>query len=607
MCGIVAGVSKQNIVPFLVQGLQKLEYRGYDSAGIGFISDQKTNIIRKVGKVSELADACNTTQAMGTIGIGHTRWATHGKVTETNAHPHQSGNIALVHNGIIENYEALKKQLINDGYTFKSQTDTEVIAHLVHQHFAKSNDLFTAILDSVKKLQGAFGMVIMNQENSNELMVARKGSPLVIGISDEGNFIASDPLALLDKTKRFVYLEEDDVAIIHQDDFQIFNLDGNKVDRKEVVLDLDVDEVSKGQYPHFMLKEIFEQNAAIFNTLNARFDGESINIDNICGKLKNSLATIRNIHIIACGTSYNAGLVAKYWLEKYAKVAVSVEVASEYRYRDVVVLDNTLFISISQSGETADTLAALRKAKTLNYQTTLAICNVATSSLVRESDEVILTQAGVEIGVASTKAFTTQLTALLLLTTSIGILNKKLENADLQSIITALNSLVVDVKKSFNTHNQIKEIAKLFVDKTSSIFIGRGELSAIATESALKLKEISYIHAESFAAGELKHGPLALIDDEIPVVAIAPSGDIFDKMLSNIEEVKARGSKLLVVTDRSGFEKLADYSLMLDKLNPITAPIVCAIVLQLLAYEVALARGCDVDKPRNLAKSVTVE
>ena len=606
MCGIVGAVAQRDVAAILVDGLHRLEYRGYDSAGVAVLgADKQMNILRRVGKVKALDDALEAKPLLGGTGIAHTRWATHGEPSEANAHPHRSGKIAVVHNGIIENYEELRAELQARGYVFQSQTDTEVIAHLVEWEFRTSNSLLEAVQKTVKQLRGAYGTVVLNEEEPEHLIVARSGSPLVIGYGIDENFLASDPLALLSVTRRFAYLEEGDVAEITRTSVDIYDRDGNKVEREIHEGNFEQDAADKGQYHHYMQKEIFEQPVAIMNTLDGRIKEGKVNLEAIAPNAAEILSKVEHIQIVACGTSYNAGMVARYWLESIAGVACDVEIASEFRYRKFVTRPNSLLVTISQSGETADTLAALRLAKESSFMAAMTICNVATSSLVRESDFAFMTRAGVEVGVASTKAFTTQLTCLLLLTAALGRLKGNVSAEQEADIVHALQRLPALIEAALTHEKEIEKLSEDFADKQHSLFLGRGEFYPIAMESALKLKEISYIHAEAYAAGELKHGPLALIDSEMPVIVVAPENDLLEKVKSNIEEVKARGGQLFIFADHDA--GLGYKTLMFPKVDEVTAPIFYTVPLQLLSYHVALIKGTDVDQPRNLAKSVTVE
>ncbi len=615
MCGIVGGICKNNITPVLINGLQRLEYRGYDSAGLVLLDQNNTfTRIRSVGKVANLELSVQAADPNGTIGIAHTRWATHGEPLEKNAHPHIcNGDISIVHNGIIENFLELKAEQQTQGYNFTSDTDTEVIAHAIHKAFDKNSTLLEATQKAIKTFEGAYGIGVISPKDPGRIIAARSGSPLVIGVSDKGNFIASDQMALLDITKDFIFLEEGDIADITLDSITIYDTDGNKVEREIKTSSLKAGQISKGEYDHYMHKEIFEQPQAIRDTLESRITKEKVLSSAFGHQAKDIFTNTKHIQIIACGTSYNAGLVAKYWLEDIAKIPTHIEVASEYRYRKPIVLDNTLFITISQSGETADTLEALRTVKNNNKDKnihTLAICNSAESSLTRESELTFLTHAGPEIGVASTKAFTTQLVSLALLSVAVGRCHSQVTQEQEAKIVDGLNKLPGLIEKTLKQEGQIKELAKAFKDKFNALFIGRGTMHAIAMEGALKLKEISYIHAEAYPAGELKHGPIALIDKGTPVIAVAPNDELLDKLKSNLQEVKSRGSEMLVFEDEAAQVTPMDGMTIVPTttdLGRITAPIIFTIPLQLLSYHVALIKGTDVDQPRNLAKSVTVE
>lgn len=610
MCGIVGAVAERNVVEILLEGLKRLEYRGYDSAGVALLQGDGTlTRIRRTGKVQELADAVAEGEALGTTGIAHTRWATHGGVTEANAHPHFSTErVAVVHNGIIENYVNLKAQLKEKGYTFTSDTDTETIAHTVHEELKSGKTLLDAVQSAVKTFHGAYGTVIMDKEDPSRVVVARSGSPLVIGLGLGENFIASDQMALLPVTRRFIFLEEGDVAEITRRDVKIFDKDGNAVEREVIESNIEHDAGDKAGYRHYMLKEIHEQPTVVRNALKDRIDENGLTAD-IFGKGADEIfKKVQHVQIIACGTSYHAGMTARYWLEQYANVSCNVEIASEFRYRKSVVHPNSLLITISQSGETADTLAALRLAKELGYMSSLTICNVQGSSLVRESDLAFMTRAGAEIGVASTKAFTTQLTAFLMLTLALGKENG-MTDADSKAIVSALHSLPAKLEETLAITGGIEDLAEEFADKNHSLFLGRGDQYPIAMEGALKLKEISYIHAEAYASGELKHGPLALIDDEMPVIVVAPNNELLEKLKSNVEEVRARGGIMYVFADKDAAFEGDETMRVIDVPHcdePI-APIIYTLPLQLLSYYVALIKGTDVDQPRNLAKSVTVE
>lgn len=610
MCGIVGAVAQRDVSAILLEGLKRLEYRGYDSAGIALIQRNGDFLrVRRNGKVQSLADALETFNHEGGIGIAHTRWATHGKPSEANAHPHiSSDSVAVVHNGIIENHHELREKLEKKGYIFTSDTDTEVIAHLVNEERKSHSDLLSAFQATVKQLEGAYGAVVMDMNDPNRLIAARSGSPLVIGYGLGENFLASDQLALLPVTNRFSYLEEGDIAELTREGVQIYDESGQKVERVIKESDVTHDAGDKGPYKHYMLKEIYEQPIAIKNTLEGRIKDGQLNISSFGEKAESILSDVDHVQIIACGTSYHSGMVARYWFEEIAGIPCSVEIASEFRYRKSVVHKNSLIVTISQSGETADTLAALRLAKEIGYKASLTICNVPGSSLVRESDLVYMMNAGAEIGVASTKAFTVQLTGLLLLVLSIARykgLNKNKE----KTIIDALLALPAKIEQTLDMDSMIKRVADDFSDKHHSLFLGRGEQYPVAMEGALKLKEISYIHAEAYAAGELKHGPLALIDADMPVIVVAPNNELLEKLHSNVEEVRARGGLMYVFADKQAHFQSDSTMKVLDvpHCEDVIAPIVYTVPLQLLSYHVALIKGTDVDQPRNLAKSVTVE
>lgn len=609
MCGIVAGIAQRNVVPILIEGLKRLEYRGYDSAGLAVINNQQINRKRVVGKVKGLETLLESEPIAGFIGIAHTRWATHGKPSTANAHPHVCRNkVAVVHNGIIENHEHLREAQKKLGYEFTSETDTEVIAHEIHHAMESADGLLSAVKNAVKKLEGAFALGIMSVDDPNTLIACRKGSPLVIGVGIGEYFIASDVAALLPVTQRFVFLEEGDIAAITIDGLEIYDRNDQRVTRSIVKSQLTADSVDKGEYRHYMLKEIYEQPFAVSQTLEGRFVNNRLQENAFGYNAAEVFNNIKAVQIIACGTSYHAGLVARYWFEKWAHVPCNIEVASEFRYRSPVLSPDTLIVTISQSGETADTLAALLEAKKLGAKYSLAICNVPESSLVRESDLVLMTRAGPEIGVASTKAFTTQLAALMMLIIVIGR-RFNLSAADEQKITTELFNLPGKIEQVLKLNDEIKILAEQFAEKQHALFLGRGSHYPIAMEGALKLKEISYIHAEAYPAGELKHGPLALIDADMPVVTVAPNNSLLEKLKSNIQEVSARGGQLIVFMD----ETLAsgdDENVQIVKVPQVgneISPIVYTIPLQLLAYHVAVLKGTDVDQPRNLAKSVTVE
>lgn len=612
MCGIVGGIAERSITNILIEGLKRLEYRGYDSAGLALINAGQVLRERRVGKVINLAEAVKTSHISGSLGIAHTRWATHGKPTEENAHPHISGNVAVVHNGIIENYQELKDDLEALGYVFTSQTDTEVVAHLVNDALKSTPSLLEAVRQVVPQLKGAYALGIVHTDHPNELITVREGSPLVIGVGIGENFISSDQLALLPITNRFMYLEEGDIARLTRTSIEVF-ANGNRVERPVKELDATVSNASKGEYKHYMLKEIYEQPEAIQQTISQALNGNALRPD----FLKNAevdFSKIQQVQIIACGTSYHAGMIAKYWFEQLIDLPCQVEIASEFRYRSPVIVSNTLYVCISQSGETADTLAALRDtqkravAKGLDIAT-LTICNVATSSMVRETNYSLLTLAGPEIGVASTKAFTTQLAALMLLVLKIGQVKNSISTEQVEQITSELWHIPKVILDTLQHNDSILRLAELFTEKQHCLFLGRGTNFPIALEGALKLKEISYIHAEGYAAGELKHGPLALVDNEMPVVILAPQDDMLDKLKSNMEEVQARGGELFVFADvNSGIKgKDRQHVVHVPNVSAVLSPIVYSVPVQLLSYHVAVLRGTDVDQPRNLAKSVTVE
>jgi glutamine---fructose-6-phosphate transaminase (isomerizing) len=608
MCGIVGAVAQRNVVPILIEGLQRLEYRGYDSAGLAVRqADGHLGRIRAVGKVAMLRQLVESNPIGGDLGIAHTRWATHGMPAERNAHPHMSGEkVAVVHNGIIENHAELREELKAKGYIFTSETDTEVIAHLLAHLLEAEPDLLRAVQKAVRQLVGAYGLAVASPDEPDRLAVARAGSPLVIGLGVGENFIASDVFALLPVTQRFMFLEEGDIAEIRRDGIRVFDAAGNPVQRPERLSQISASTADKGPYQHYMLKEIFEQPAVIAETLEGRIHKGKLLEESFGHEAKALFDKTLGVHIIACGTSYHAGLVARYWLEEIG-IPCSVEVASEYRYRKVVVPPGTLFLSISQSGETADTLAALRFAKTAGYVGSLTICNVPESSLTRESDVALMTRAGPEIGVASTKAFTTQLTALRLVTLALAK-RRGLSGEDEKRLVDELHALPRQVEVVLELSDAIRGMAGAFSDKHHALFLGRGPFYPIALEGALKLKEISYIHAEAYPAGELKHGPLALVDASMPVVCALPDDPLLDKVLSNLQEVRARGGELFLFSDQTVKIQLDRYqNLTLADIHPSTAPIVYSVPLQLLAYHVAVLKGTDVDQPRNLAKSVTVE
>ena len=611
MCGIVGAIAERNVSKILLEGLRRLEYRGYDSAGIALLAANggKLNHLRTVGKVKKLVDSAAKSKIRGKLGIAHTRWATHGKPTIKNAHPHcSSSEVAIVHNGIIENYEYLQENLIKDGYKIKTETDSETIAHLIHKERKEGKiSLLNAVTRAVKRLNGAYGICVIDKSQPDEIIVARSGSPLVIGIGIGENFIASDPLALGHVTDQFIYLEEGDIARITLNDIEIWH-GSQKVVRHVTTLKATMNEAGKDGYKHFMLKEIYEQASTIKDTLDGRISKNRV-LEEAFGVNANKIFDkVKSVQIVACGTSYHAGLIAKYWLETIAKITCQVDIASDYRYRDIIVQPGTLLVTISQSGETADTLAALRYAKKQNYVASLAICNVATSSLVRESDFCILTMAGQEIGVASTKAFTTQLALLLILSIVLARRNdlKPAQESKLVKEITRLPQLI---DQTLKLGKEIKKVSKQFSGKNHSLFLGRGIQYPVAKEGALKLKEISYIHAEAYPAGELKHGPLALVDSKMPVIAVAPNNDLLSKLRANLSEVSARGGKLYVFADESIRFQSDKRCKVINVPNcpEILGPIIFTVPLQLLSYHVAIMKGTDVDHPRNLAKSVTVE
>ncbi|WP_029408435.1 glutamine--fructose-6-phosphate transaminase (isomerizing) [Thiomicrorhabdus sp. Milos-T2] len=617
MCGIVCGVAERNIVPILLEGLKRLEYRGYDSAGIALLNSQSQfQRVRSLGKIVNLENCIQAQQTdfNSNIGIAHTRWATHGVPAEHNAHPHICNNqVAVVHNGIIENYQSLKSDQIAEGYVFTSETDTEVIAHCIHKELQNSSTLLRAVQQAINHFKGAFALGVITTNYPDTLIAARKGSPLVIGVGIGEFFIASDVSALLPVTQNFIFLEEGDIAEITRQEIKIYDLDGKLIERPIKQSQLTTNSIELGEHRHFMHKEIFEQPQAVMDTLEGRVTKDTVLISAFGHQAEEIFKSIKQIQIIACGTSYHSGLVAKYWFEDIIGLPCHVEVASEYRYRNPVIQNNTLFISISQSGETADTLAALQKVKQLKNKfniPTLTICNVPESSLTRESDLTFLTHAGPEIGVASTKAFTTQLVALSLLLTCIGKSLGVMSQVQEQLIVDGLLKLPNLIRNVLKNESLIQKLANSFADKHNALFLGRGTMAPIAMEGALKLKEVSYIHAEAYPAGELKHGPLALIDEQTPVIAIAPNDDLIEKLKSNLQEVKARGGQMIVFEDEwSNVDSVPGLEIIktTKHVGRITAPITFNIPLQLLSYHVALIKGTDVDQPRNLAKSVTVE
>ncbi len=617
MCGIVGGIAERNLVPILLEGLRRLEYRGYDSSGMAALNAQaELNRVRSIGKIKNLEEKIAQSSAglQGNCAIGHTRWATHGVPSENNAHPHMSNDqVTLVHNGIIENYKALKTKQQAQGYRFESETDTEVIGHAVHYYYQQSNNLYEAVKQASSEFEGAYAIGVICKDEPDTLIAARKGSPLVIGLGIGENFIASDVSVLLPVTQQFIFLEEGDIAKITRSKIEIFDNKGNAVERSITTSKLSSSAVELGEHKHYMHKEIYEQAQAVINTLEGRITQETVLVSGFGRGAESIFKNIKQVQIIACGTSYHAGLVAKYWFEDILRMPCQVEVASEFRYRNPVVQDNTLFVTISQSGETADTLAALQQINQIKQAmniVTLSICNVSESSLTRESDLIYLTHAGPEIGVASTKAFTTQLVVLALLMTAVGKVQQRMQSAQEKRIVQGLQKLPQLINNALQHESTIEKIAELFADKEHALFLGRGVMYPIAMEGALKLKEISYIHAEAYPAGELKHGPLALIDGNMPVIAVAPKDGLLEKLKSNIEEVKARGGQMIVFEDEQSNISSDDSFEVLKvtrNVGRITAPITFNIALQLLSYHVALIKGTDVDQPRNLAKSVTVE
>ncbi|MGH8194251.1 MAG: glutamine--fructose-6-phosphate transaminase (isomerizing) [Woeseiaceae bacterium] len=610
MCGIVGAVAERNVVPILMEGLRRLEYRGYDSAGIAIMNGASVTRMRRLGKVQELQNALDAEPLRGVTGISHTRWATHGVPSESNAHPHMSRNdIAIVHNGIIENYEELRDDLKAKGYEFESETDTEVVAHRIRYHLDDGGELATAVKATVAELEGAYALAVMSASDPHKLVLARAGCPVVVGLGIGENFVASDVAALLPVTRNFMFLDEGDVAVVERKKVTVYDRNGTVVERAVKESELTADATERGNFRHFMQKEIHEQARAVGRTLEERIaNGRVLDAAFGPGAAK-VLDQTRGVHIVACGTSYHAGLVARYWIEQLCRLPCSVEIASEYRYRSPVVPENTLFVTISQSGETADTLAALRAAKTLNYISSLSICNVPESSMVRESELVMMTRAGPEIGVASTKAFTTQLAVLALLTIALARRNG-LEEKQERVLVAQLAEIPGLIEQVLSLDSAIETLAQHFVDKHHALFLGRGVQNAVAMEGALKLKEISYIHAEAYPAGELKHGPLALVDEDMPVVTVAPDDELLEKLKSNLQEVRARGGELFVFADpRVQFgDRVGIHTMRMPvQIEDFQAPILYTIPLQLLAYHVAVLKGTDVDQPRNLAKSVTVE
>lgn len=609
MCGIVAATAQRDVAPLLIAGLKALEYRGYDSAGLAVLADGAIRRVREKGKVREMEALYLADPFPGGTGIAHTRWATHGVPNRVNAHPHVAGRIALVHNGIIENYAELRAQLQSRGHAFTSETDTEVMAALISERMEQGRSLLDAVSSVVHELEGAYAIAVVCCDEPGRVIGARRGAPLLVGVGIGENFLGSDAQALIQVTNRIIYLEEHDVVEITRESVQIFDRAGVSIERTIHESELSADAVERGEYRHYMQKEIFEQPRAVADTLEARIGPHGV-LPNIFGVGGDELlAKVKGIHIIACGTSYHAGLVARYWIEEYARIPVNVEVASEYRYREAVVPPDTLFVAISQSGETADTLAAMRESRRRGYLATLAICNVPESSVVREADLKLMTRAGPEIGVASTKAFTTQLAALALLTLQLAR-HRGMDDGHYAELTAQLQNMPSMIAKALELEPRIVELAERVMHRQHALFLGRGAQYPVAMEGALKLKEISYIHAEAYAAGELKHGPLALVDEEMPVIAVAPGGHLLDKLKSNLQEVRARGGELLVFADGAASmdgNESRGVTLRIDGGGDFIAPAVFTVPLQLLAYHVAVLRGTDVDQPRNLAKSVTVE
>jgi glucosamine--fructose-6-phosphate aminotransferase (isomerizing) len=610
MCGIVGGIANRDVNEILLEGLRRLEYRGYDSAGLAVLTDVGTiERCRRMGKVKELEAGLIEAPFSGKTGIAHTRWATHGKPSQDNSHPHMSGDrLVIVHNGIIENHEELREELQAAGYEFKSQTDTEVIVHLLHKNLQKISSLTDAVKETITRLDGAYALGVISADHPGILVAARQGSPLVIGVGSGEHFIASDQLALLQVTDRFIFLDEGDVAELSTDNVHIWDADNSEVMHDVNVFEHKMDTASKGEFRHYMMKEIYEQPDVVRNCLEGRINKTRLLEQAFGIEAKEVFDKTQAVQIIACGTSYHSGLVAKYWIESLVGIPCQIEVASEYRYRKTVALPNSLFITISQSGETADTLAALRKAKEMGFIASLSICNVPGSSLVRESDLAIMTNAGPEIGVASTKAFTSQLVVLMLLTIALGRRHGMVPQVE-EEIVSELSKMPALIEKAIAMDKDIELLAQDFADKHNGLFLGRGAMYPIAMEGALKLKEISYIHAEAYPAGELKHGPLALVDKDTPIVTVAPNNELLDKLKSNLEEVRARGGELFVFADEKANVKSTDNMkvLSMPSVSGLMEPILYIIPLQLLSYHVAVLKGTDVDQPRNLAKSVTVE
>lgn len=609
MCGIVGAIAQRDVAPILIEGLKRLEYRGYDSAGIAVIDNDCLSFRRTVGKVKELADSLAAEPLIGPIGIAHTRWATHGKPSENNAHPHISHNdLAVVHNGIIENHESIRSRLQKAGYQFHSETDTETVVHLLHQHLAQDIEFLMAVRAVAEELEGAYALAFIDRKDPERVIAVRYGSPLVIGLGIGENFVASDRMALTPVAQRFIYLEDGDIADVTRQNVVIYDRHGNVVERHIHKSEPGHDIADRGGYRHYMLKEIHEQPQAVAATLQGRCSKQRIFEEAFGTQAPEIFKKVQRVQIVACGTSYHAGMVARYWLENIAGIPCQVEIASEIRYRSKVVEPNTLFVTLSQSGETADTFAALRQAKTQGYLATLAICNVPESSIVRESELVLMTAAGPEIGVASTKAFTTQLVALFLLMLALGQ-HFKINQKQEEKLIAELLKLPKQLEEALKLDSQIKNLARIFANKEHALFLGRGIEYPIAMEGALKLKEISYIHAEAYPAGELKHGPLALVDKDMPVVVVAPHDELLEKLKSNLQEVRARGGELIVFADEESGIESSDVAhlIKMPAMESLLAPLIYTIPLQLLAYHVAVLKGTDVDQPRNLAKSVTVE
>ncbi len=609
MCGIVGAIAGRDVVPVLIEGLKRLEYRGYDSSGIAVLDGAQVRRVRRTGRVAEMAQAAQAERFGATLGIGHTRWATHGGVTEANAHPHISDGVALVHNGIIENHEQQREKLRALGYTFESQTDTEVIAHLIHHHLGSAGDLLTALQRTVKELTGAYALAVMSQAEPERFVCARMGCPLLIGVGEGENFVASDVSAIVQATRQVIFLEEGDTADLRRDGVRIFDGDDAPVERPLHLSDVSLASLELGPFRHFMQKEIHEQPRALADTIEAAIDAKGFPASLFGANAEAVLRDIDGVQILACGTSYYAGMTARYWIEAIAGLPCSVEIASEYRYRAAHANPRHLIVTISQSGETLDTMEALKYAKSLGHLHTLSICNVPESAIPRASELVCYTRAGAEIGVASTKAFTTQLAVLFQLTMVLGKLQGRISEAEEAEYLEQLRFLPGSVQHALNLEPQIMAWAERFSAKENALFLGRGLHYPIALEGALKLKEISYIHAEAYPAGELKHGPLALVDAAMPVVVIAPNDRLLEKVKSNMQEVRARGGELFVFADQDSHfsESEGVHVIRTPRHAGVLSPVIHTIPVQLLAYHTALARGTDVDKPRNLAKSVTVE